>query len=146
MKKINYESLGYAISVSGVAIILLWIGIFKFSPTEAVGIEVYVKNSFLMNWMYKITDLQGVSNFIGTLEIITGTGLLLHFFWKPAGIISGLFSAVTFIMTLTFLFTTPKVNAIVDGFPVTDFFVLKDIMALGISLMVFGKSIPYIKK
>lgn len=141
MKKINCESLGYILSVAGVAIVLLWIGVFKFSPTEALGIEVYVKNNFLMSWLYKITDLQGGANMIGILEIITGIALLLHFFWKPAGIIAGLFSAITFLVTLTFLFTTPKVNVIVDGFPITDFFVLKDIMALGISLMVFGKSI-----
>jgi uncharacterized membrane protein YkgB len=143
MKKINYESFGYTLSVVGVAIVLLWIGIFKFSPTEATGIEVYVKNNFLISWMYKIADLQEVSNVIGLLEIITGVGLVLHFFWKPAGIIAGLFSSITFLITLTFIFTTPKVNAIVDGFPVTDFFVLKDLMALGISLMVFGKSISY---
>lgn len=141
MKKLNYESLGYTISVAGVAVVLLWIGIFKFSPTEAHGIEMYVNNNFLTSWLYKITDLQGASNTIGFIEIITGLALLFHFFWKPAGIIAGLFSVITFLITLTFLFTTPKVNATVDGFPVTDFFVLKDSMALGISLMVFGKSI-----
>lgn len=142
MKKIKYQSLGYIVSVLGVAIVLLWIGIFKFTPTEAKGIEGLLKNSFLMNWLYKITSVQGVSNIIGTVEIIAAVCLLLSFFWKKAGLAGGLLSAATFIITISFLFTTPGVFKTVNGVPITEFFILKDIMALGISLMVLGKSIP----
>lgn len=141
MKKINYQSLGYTISVFGVAIVLLWIGIFKFTPTEAKAIESLVKNSFLMSWMYKITNVQGVSNLIGSMEIITAICLLLSFFWKKAGALGGILSVITFLATLSFLFTTPGVFSTVDGVPITQFFILKDIMALGISLMVLGKSL-----
>lgn len=141
MKKTNYQSLGYTIAVSGVAIVLLWIGIFKFTPTEAKAIEGLVKNSFLMSWLYKITSVQGVSNIIGSVEIIAAVCLLLSFFWKKAGILGGILSVITFLVTLSFLFTTPGVFKTVDGVPVAEFFILKDIMALGISLMVIGKSI-----
>lgn len=85
MKKINFQSLGYAVSVIGLALILLWIGIFKFTPTEAKAIEPLVANSFLMSWLYIITSVQGVSVLIGTVEIITAVCLLLHFFWKRQG-------------------------------------------------------------
>ncbi|MEQ1645406.1 MAG: DUF417 family protein, partial [Pyrinomonadaceae bacterium] len=68
--------------------------------------------------------------------------LLLHFFWKKAGILGGILSVLTFLATLSFLFTTPGVFKNVDGVPVTEFFILKDIMALGISLMVLGRSLP----
>ncbi len=140
MKKISYSSLGYVISVVGVAIVLLWIGIFKFTPTEAKAIEPLVKNSFLMKWMYSVTGVQGVSNIIGTIEIVTALCLLLHFFQKKAGIVGGILSSITFLLTLSFLFTTPEVFSVVDGVPVTEFFILKDVMALGISIMVLGKS------
>lgn len=142
MKKINYQSLGYTVSVLGVAIVLLWIGIFKFTPTEAKGIESLVRNSFLVSWLYKITNVQGVSNIIGSIEIVAAVCLLLHFFWKKAGVLGGILAAITFLVTLSFLFTTPGVFKTVDGVPVTEFFILKDIMALGVSLMVLGRSLP----
>ncbi len=141
MKKINLQTFGYTVSVFGVAIILLWIGIFKFTATEAKAIEPLVKNSFLLSWLYKITSVQGVSNIIGSIEIVAAICLLLHFFWKRAGIFGGILSAATFLITLSFLFTTPGVFSVVEGVPVTEFFILKDIMALGISLMVLGKSV-----
>ena len=142
MKKINFQSLGYAVSVIGVALLLLWIGIFKFTPTEAKAIEPLVANSFLMSWLYKILSVQGVSNLIGSVEIITAVCLLLHFYVKKAGIVGGTMSLLTVLATLSFLFTTPGVTKTVDGVPITEFFILKDIMALGISLMVLGKSLP----
>lgn len=142
MKKINYQSLGYTVSVLGLAMLLLWIGIFKFTPTEAKAIEPLVVNSFLMSWLYKIASVQGVSIIIGSIEIITAVCLLLHFFVKKAGIVGGMLSGLTFLATLSFLFTTPGVFKTVDGVPITEFFVLKDVLALGISLMVLGRSLP----
>ncbi|HOI31338.1 MAG: DUF417 family protein [Bacteroidales bacterium] len=141
MKNINFEKIGYRIAVWGVALVLLWIGVFKFTPTEAKAIEPLVISSFLMNWLYKILSLQAVSNLIGALEIITAVCLLLHFVWKKAGIFGGVLSSLTFLVTISFLFTTPNVFNTVDGVPITDFFILKDVMALGISIMVLGKSI-----
>lgn len=141
MKKINYQGLGYSASVLGVAIVLLWIGIFKFTPTEAKAIEGLVKNSFLMSWLYNVTSVRGVSNIIGGIEIIAAVCLLLSFFWKKAGVLGGILAVITFLATLSFLFTTPGVFKTVNGVPVTEFFILKDVMALGISLMVLGKSI-----
>jgi uncharacterized membrane protein YkgB len=43
---------------------------------------------------------------------------------------------VTFLVTLSYLFSTPGVWKIVDGVPVTDFFILKDLMLLGFGLMI----------
>ncbi|MDP1676754.1 MAG: DUF417 family protein [Bacteroidota bacterium] len=146
MKKINFQTLGYSISVIGVATVLIWIGIFKFTPTEAKGIEPLVRNSFLMSWMYSVVSVDGVSKIIGTIEIITAVCLLLHFFWKKAGIVGGIFSALTFLLTLSFLFTTPGVFSTIDGVLITDFFIIKDVMAFGISLMVLGKCLPSSKR
>ena len=144
MRKFNYHFIGYTVAVLGVAIVLIWIGIFKFTATEAKAIEPLVRNHPLMSWMYKITSMQGVSNIIGSIEIVAAALLLLHFFWKKAGLIGGILSAFIFLFTLSFLLTTPGVSKTVDTMPVTDFFILKDIMALGISFMVIGKS--YLKE
>ena len=141
MRNLNWQAIGYRISVAGLILALLWIGIFKFTFTEAVGIEPLVSNSFLMSWLYGILSTQGVSNLIGSIEIITAILLGLHYIWRKAGIIGGILSAGTFLVTLSFMFTTPDGFSMVEGVPTTDFFILKDVMALGISFMVIGKCV-----
>lgn len=121
MKNISLNKTGYTVSVLGVAIILLWIGVFKFTSTEARAIEGLVKNSFLISWLYKITGLQGVSNLIGVIEILAAIALLLHFYWKKAGMVAAALTILTFLCTLSFLFTTPEMFRKVEGVPVTDF-------------------------
>ncbi|WP_284464529.1 DUF417 family protein [Chryseobacterium sp.] len=128
--------LGYYISLFGAALILLWIGIFKFTPTEAAAIKPLVENHFLTFFVYKIMSVQAVSNLIGTIEIIIA--LLLLFSAKFAWLrkYAGIGMIVTFLVTLSYLFTTPGMWKVVDGVPVTDFFILKDLMLLGFGLMI----------
>lgn len=127
---------GYYISLFGAALILLWIGIFKFTPTEADAIKPLVENHFLTFFVYKTVSVQMVSNAIGVIEIIIA--LLLIFSVKFASLrkYAGIGMIVTFLVTLSYLFTTPGVWKIVDGVPVTDFFILKDLMLLGFGLMI----------
>lgn len=131
----TYKS-GYYISLFGAALILLWIGIFKFTPTEATAIKPLVENHFLTFFVYKIAGIQAVSNAIGAIEIIIA--LLLIFSVKFASLrkYAAIGMIVTFLVTLSYLFTTPGVWKVVDGVPVTDFFILKDVMLLGLGLMI----------
>lgn len=130
------SGIGYYISLFGAALILLWIGIFKFTPTEAAAIKPLVENHFLTFFVYKIISVQAVSNLIGTIEIIIA--LLLIFSAKFAVLkkYAGIGMIVTFLVTLSYLFTTPGMWKIVDGVPVTDFFILKDLMLLGFGFMI----------
>ncbi|WP_250253308.1 DUF417 family protein [Chryseobacterium sp. Marseille-Q3244] len=132
-------SLGYYISLFGAALILLWIGVFKFTPTEAAAIKPLVENHFLTFFVYKIMSVQTVSNLIGVIEIIIA--LLLIFSAKFAVLkrYAGIGMVVTFLVTLSYLFTTPGMWKIVDGVPVTDFFILKDLMLLGFGFMILEK-------
>lgn len=138
-ESITYK-LGYYISLYGAALILLWIGIFKFTPTEAQGIKSLVENHFLTFFVYKIASVQAVSNAIGVIEIIIA--LLLIFSVKFAFLkrYAGIGMIVTFLVTLSYLFTTPGTWKVVDGVPITDFFILKDLMLLGFGLMIFQKN------
>jgi uncharacterized membrane protein YkgB len=131
----TYKS-GYYISLFGAALILLWIGIFKFTPTESAAIKPLVENHFLTFFVYKIAGIQTVSNTIGTIEIIIA--LLLVFSVKFASLrkYAAIGMIATFLVTLSYLFTTPGVWKVVDGVPVTDFFILKDVMLLGFGLMI----------
>ncbi len=134
------KNLGYTISVIAITAILLWIGIFKFTTAEAMGIKPYVDNSFLLSWMYKIFSVTVVSGIIGTIEIITGILLGISFRYPRLGKIGGIMGVVIFLTTLSFLLTTPMTWKLVEGVPVTDFFVLKDLAFLAISIQVFERS------
>lgn len=140
MTKTLLEKAGYGINVAGLALILIWIGIFKFTTAEAKAIEELVANSFLMNWMYHIMTLQQVSNFIGAFEIATALLILGQFVNKKLGLIGGILSAVIFATTLSFLLTTPGTWRTIEGVLITDFFILKDVMALGISAQVIARN------
>ncbi|MFY7815937.1 MAG: DUF417 family protein [Chryseobacterium taeanense] len=133
-----YQS-GYYISLFGAALILLWIGIFKFTPTEANAIKPLIENHFLTFFVYNFVSVQSVSNTIGVIEIIIA--LLLIFSVKFASLkrLAGFGMVATFLITLSYLFTTPGVWKVVDGFPVTDFFILKDLMLLGFGLMILNE-------
>lgn len=134
--KNQLSRIGYYISLFGAALILLWIGIFKFTPTEAAAIKPLVENHFLTFFVYKIISVQAVSNLIGVIEIIIA--LLLIFSAKFAVLkkYAGIGMIVTFLVTLSYLFTTPGIWKIVNGVPVTDFFILKDLMLLGFGFMI----------
>lgn len=136
-QSVTYQT-GYYISLFGASLILLWIGIFKFTPTEAAAIKPLVENHFLSFFVYNIMSVQAVSNTIGIIEIIIA--LLLIFSVKFALLrkYAGIGMTVTFLITLSYLFTTPGIWKTVDGVPVTDFFILKDLVLLGFGLMIIS--------
>ena len=123
---------GFYVSYVSIIVILLWIGIFKFTPTEAAAIRPLVENHPLMSWMYGLFSEQMVSMIIGVIEVVTALLLLLGLKWKFARTVGGFCVIITFLITISFLFTTPGVWKIVDGVPVTDFFILKDLAMLGL--------------
>ena len=135
-KELPTYKTGYYLLLFGAALILLWIGIFKFTPTEAAGIKNLVENHFLTFYVYDIISVQAVSNTIGAIEIIIA--LLLIFSVKFANLrkYAAIGMIATFLTTLSYLFTTPGIWKVVDGIPITDFFILKDLMFLGFGLMI----------
>lgn len=137
---VDLKKSGYALGVISVVLVLFWIGLLKFTPSEAMGIKGYVSHSFLMNWLYSVTSVQGVSNIIGIYEIITGI-LLIGSFWNhKVGAVAGYMTAIIFLTTLSFLITTPGIWKHMDGIIVTDFFVVKDLAFLAVALQVIGTS------
>lgn len=134
--------LGYYISLLGIVLIMLWIGVFKFTPTEAAGIKPLVENHFLLFWLYDVLNVQQVSNLFGVIEIITGLLLLFSLKFDVLRPLAAFCLIATFVITLSFLFTTPGIWKIVDGVPSTDFFILKDIPMLGLGFMYLRPS-PY---
>lgn len=129
------------VTTLGLAIVLLWFGIFKFTVTEARNIEGLVSNSPLMNWMYKLFSLNAVSGIIGVLEILSAVGLTIGLFYPRAGLYGSALAVIIFVVTCTFLLSTPGMLAKVDGMWVpsdTGSFLIKDITLLGGSLFLLS--------
>ncbi len=125
---------GFLIALAGVVLTLLWIGVFKFTPTEAAAIKPLVASHPLMSWLYGPLSEQGVSNLIGLAEILIAIGLIVGL-WQPRiGYWSSMGAIVTFLVTLSFLLTLTGVWKVVDGVPVTEFFIFKDLVFLGVVL------------
>ena len=125
---------GFLIALAGVVLTLLWIGVFKFTPTEAAAIKPLVASHPLMSWLYGPLSEQSVSNLIGLAEIVIAVGLVVGL-WQPRiGYWSSMGAIVTFLVTLSFLLTLTGVWKVVDGVPVTEFFIFKDLVFLGVVL------------
>lgn len=125
---------GFLVALAGVVMTLLWIGVFKFTPTEAAAIKPLVASHPLMSWLYGPLSEQSVSNLIGVVEIVIAIGLVVGL-WQPRiGYWSSMGAIVTFLATLSFLLTLTGVWKVVDGVPVTEFFLFKDLVFLGVIL------------
>lgn len=131
---------GYLVALFGVVATLIWIGVFKFTPTEAEAIRPLVASHPLMSWLYGIWSVQGVSNLIGIAELLVALGLVLSLRYPPLGLYAGAAASLIFLVTLSFLFTLPGVWKWVDGVPVINFFLFKDVVFLGVSLTAMSRS------
>lgn len=134
----NLKSFSVSLLRYSLVVILLWVGAMKFTAYEANGIKPLVENSPLMSWMYNFLSVQALSNFLGFSEIVIAIGIALR---PIAAKISGLASLAAvpmFLITLTFLVSTPGWEASLGGFPslsvVPGQFVLKDISLLAIAI------------
>lgn len=140
MTAVSERNIGYSLGVLGVALVLAWIGIYKFTPTEADLIKPLVENHPAMGWLYSIISVQAVSNLIGAVEIIVAIGLVVGLKKRKVGFFSGVFATVIFLSTLSFLITTPNTWKVSDGILITNFFLVKDILFLAISISVIEKN------
>lgn len=129
----------------GLVSIFLWIGLLKFTAYEAKNIEGLVSNSPLFSWAYQALGLQGLSNLIGVVEISLGLMIALRYVMPRACVIGSLGSAITYLITLSFMLTTPGVWEPGYGFPFPSAmpgqFLAKDLVLLGVSLWSAGEAL-----
>ena len=131
------ENLGVNVSRYGLVVTLLLIGVLKFTASEAQGIQPLVANSPLMFWLYRILSVQGVSNLIGVIEIAVALLIALRPFSAKLSFIGSIGAIITFLLTVSFLFSTPGAFHFSHGFPVlgnAGQFLVKDLVLLGASV------------
>ena len=139
----SLEKMGIYVSRYGLVVTLLLIGVLKFSAPEAHGIQPLVANSPVMFWLYRIFSLQAVSNLIGMIEILVASLIALRPFSPKISFIGSLGAIITFVLTVTFLFSTPGAFQWSHGFPVlgdAGQFLIKDLVLLGASIWTAAES------
>ncbi len=122
------QSLGMGLLRYTIVLLLLVFGAAKFFAFEARGVEPLVAHSPLMSWMLHVFGVRGTSDVIGVIELGAGLAMAsrplsprLSAYGSAAGI-------VTFLITLSFLFTTPGALSVKS--PAFGFLV-KDLVLLG---------------
>ncbi|HSU93824.1 MAG TPA: DUF417 family protein [Gemmatimonadaceae bacterium] len=141
--------LGTRVARYGVAIILLALGVLKFTAAEANGIVPLMTTSPLLRWMYQVWSIQGASRVIGIIEIIAAIGIASRVFSARAAIVESALAVTTFVITLSFFLSAPGVWDAAAGFPFlggTGQFIVKDIVLLGVSLWSLGESLASVRR
>lgn len=129
----------------GLVIILAWFGAMKFTYYESHGISLWVSNSPFMSWIYDLISISAWGRFNGSIELITAVLLAVKPWFPKASVVGGILASLFFVVTLSFMFTTPDIaEASAGGFPVLSAngqFIMKDIALLGLALFVLADSI-----
>jgi uncharacterized membrane protein YkgB len=133
---------GTGIARYGLVAILLLIGGLKFTHAEAIGIQPLIAHSPLMSWMYSVGSVDGVSHFIGTIEITVALLIASRPILPIASAIGSSLAIGTFLTTLSFMLSTPGVWD--PGFPLlsgTGAFLIKDLALLGAAVFTAGEAL-----
>ncbi|WP_420605364.1 YkgB family protein [Novosphingopyxis sp.] len=134
-------SAGALLVTYALALIFLWFGFLKFTQYEAAGIAPLVMNSPLVGWWHGLFGIPGTARMLGVYEILTGLLLAARPFNARIASIGGAMATICFLITITFMFTTPGVvqpgfdNPLaISAFPGQ--FLLKDVVLLAVSIWI----------
>jgi reactive chlorine resistance protein C len=110
-------------------------GLFKFTPQEAAGVQPMIANSPALFWIYRLFDVRHGSDFIGVIEITFGVLMAIRPLSAKLSALGSLGTAFALCTTLSFLFTTPGLEAGDQGF------LMKDLTLLGAALWTAGEAL-----
>jgi len=131
-------SIGRNILRYGVVALLVLFGGLKFTEMEAQGIRPLVEHHPLMSWMYSVFGIRGTSACIGVVELTAAVLIAVRRFRPGLSAIGSLIASVTFMVTLSFLFTTP--GALAPDSPIGGF-LMKDVILLGAAIYTAGEAL-----
>ena len=144
-KGVKLERLGTDVLRYGLVIVLLWVGMLKFTSYEAEGIKGLVANSPLLSWVYGVMSVQSFSNVLGVIEIVLGILIATRKFSAKASAMGSIGAIIMFIITITFVLSTPGVWQSGYGFPflspMPGQFLAKDILLLGSAIYTAGEAL-----
>ncbi len=125
--------------------VLLWVGMLKFTAYEAEGIKPLVENSPILSWVYGVMSVQTFSMVLGTIEILLGILIATRPFSPKASALGSFGAIIIFLVTITFLLSTPGVWQPEYGFPclspMPGQFIAKDVLFLSAAVWTAGEAL-----
>lgn len=129
----------------GLVSILLWVGLLKFTAYEAEAIEPLVVSSPILSWTYEIFSVQTFSILLGIFEIALALTIAIRPFAPRISALGSFGAIALFLVTLTFVFSTPEAWQPGYGFPflspMPGQFVAKDLALLAIAVWTAGEAL-----
>ncbi len=136
---------GFCLLRYGLAFTLMYVGLLKFVEYEAEGVEKYATNSPLTSWLYSWFDSRTAARVIGIWEIIAAGLIALHPRSTKASAVGSVMAIGQFLVTQSFLLTTPGVWQEDRGFPFMSEdpgqFLAKDMLSLAAATLLLGESL-----
>ena len=141
----SITALGHRVLRYGLALVIGWIGMMKFTGYEAQGIEPLVAHSPLLGWMYRIWTVRQFSDGLGVVEVGIAILIALRPWSRKASAIGSAVAVLMFLTTLSFLFSTPGWEPSLAGFPALSAavgqFLIKDLVLLGAAIWSLGEAL-----
>jgi uncharacterized membrane protein YkgB len=78
----------------------------------------------VLDGIYRIADVQGRSEIIGSIEIVTAVLIGVRRWLPKTSVVGSLMASAMFVVTVSFLATTPNQSPDAQGFLLKDFFLL----------------------
>lgn len=142
---VKIQTAGAHVLRYGLALVLIWIGVLKFTSYEAGGVEPLGEHSPFLSWLVILFGAKGFAELLGVIEISLGLLICCRAFAPKLSAWGSLGAIVTFCVTITLLFSTPGV--IQDGYgfpfisPMPGQFLIKDFVLLGASVYTAGDAL-----
>jgi len=140
----SLERVGENILRYGLVAVLLWVGALKFTEYETMGIKPLVENSPFTAWAVAAFGLKTLSALIGTIELVLGLMIATRPVAPKISALGSTGAIIMFLLTMTFIFTTPGVWQPGYGFPfpspMPGQFLAKDIILLGAAVWSAGEA------
>ena len=130
-----FEAAAAVVLRYGLVLFLVGGGVAKFSAAEALTIQPWVAHSPFIGWLYAVASVQGASIVIGSIELILGALVAVHHWWPRLSVLGSLGACIQFVITFSFLFTTPTLSAETQGF------LMKDLILFGAAVWTAADSL-----
>ncbi|MEO5658305.1 MAG: DUF417 family protein [Polaromonas sp.] len=138
------EHYGAAALRWSLVLIFFWFGFLKFTAYEAEGIAPFAMNSPLLSWAYQMLGQRGFAMALGVVELSIGVLIALRPVSPQLSGIGSVGSIITYLITLSFLLSTPGVWQEGYGFPFLSGkvgqFLIKDVVLLAASVWTAGEA------
>src|SRR5436309_12786793 len=95
------EAVGSGLARYGLAEVVAWIGLMKFTAYEAEGISPFVAHSPLMSWVYRFMSVRGFSAVLAVVEVAIALLIAARPIWPRASALGSSLAAGTFPPTLS---------------------------------------------